>query len=249
MKTALIGAAMCCAMLTAAPAFAAATNLVVNGDFEASNLNPGDVVLNDLPGWTGRDPVGPFSWFGMTTIPLAAVSGITYAYINNASTSDTPAFVDLGLPVPPLPTNNNIAQQTSATLRANMTYDLSAWIGWRNDNPERQGVIRLWAGGTVAGGEVVGGTLLAETTLALTQGGFVQGFASYRATGGDPLLGQLLTVQLGSNSIGDFGGQTNVDAVSLTAVPEAATWAMLIGGFGLVGMAMRRRRDKAAAAA
>ena len=238
----LIGAALGLSFLGGAPVLAAANNLVVNGDFEASGLFPGDVVLNDLPGWTGRDPVGPFSWFGMTTIPLAPVSGTTYAYINNAAPSDAPAFTDLNLPVPPLPTNNNIAQQTTSMLRANMTYDLSAWLGWRNDNPERQGVIRLWAGGSVAGGEVTGGTLLAETFQSLTQGSFVQGFATYRANAGDPLIGQLLTVQIGSKSIADLGGQTNIDAVSLTAVPEPASWAMLIAGFGLVGGAMRRRR-------
>jgi hypothetical protein len=32
-----------------------------------------------------------------------------------------------------------------------------------------------------------------------------------------------------------------------TAVPEPATWAMFIGGFGLVGGAMRRRRKLAIA--
>ena len=33
-----------------------------------------------------------------------------------------------------------------------------------------------------------------------------------------------------------------LDAVSVTAVPEPAAWAMMIGGFGLIGGAMRRRR-------
>jgi hypothetical protein len=33
-----------------------------------------------------------------------------------------------------------------------------------------------------------------------------------------------------------------VDRAYLTAVPEPATWAMMIGGFGLAGMAARRRR-------
>lgn len=236
MKIWITGATLGCALLTAAPSLAAAQNLVVNGDFEALNLGFGDVVLNDLPGWTGRDPVGPFSWFGLTTVPLAPVSGTTYAYINNLGT-DAPEFAYLGLP-----TANKIAQQTTTMLRANMTYDLSAWLGWRLDNPEREGFIRLWAGGTVLGGEVTGGTLLAAKTLALTQGDFVQGFASYRSTAADPLIGQLLTVQIGSTSIGGLGGQTNIDAVSLTAVPEPATWALLIGGFGLVGTSLRRRR-------
>jgi hypothetical protein len=33
-----------------------------------------------------------------------------------------------------------------------------------------------------------------------------------------------------------------VDNVSMTAVPEPATWALMIGGFALAGMQMRRRR-------
>ncbi|MBC7505265.1 MAG: PEPxxWA-CTERM sorting domain-containing protein [Sandarakinorhabdus sp.] len=39
-----------------------------------------------------------------------------------------------------------------------------------------------------------------------------------------------------------------LDGVSLSAVPEASTWAMLITGFGLVGAAARRRRNTAVAA-
>ncbi|MBC7520416.1 MAG: PEPxxWA-CTERM sorting domain-containing protein [Sandarakinorhabdus sp.] len=40
----------------------------------------------------------------------------------------------------------------------------------------------------------------------------------------------------------------NLDNVSVTAaVPEAATWTMLIAGFGLVGPAMRRRQAALAA--
>jgi len=42
----------------------------------------------------------------------------------------------------------------------------------------------------------------------------------------------------------EFG--ENVSATfKLTAVPEPATWAMMIGGFGLAGTAMRRRRSVA----
>lgn len=33
----------------------------------------------------------------------------------------------------------------------------------------------------------------------------------------------------------------NVDTAEIPGVPEPATWAMMIGGFGLVGAAMRRR--------
>jgi PEP-CTERM motif len=34
--------------------------------------------------------------------------------------------------------------------------------------------------------------------------------------------------------------------VSLAAVPEPASWALMIGGFGLVGFAMRRRKANVA---
>lgn len=40
-----------------------------------------------------------------------------------------------------------------------------------------------------------------------------------------------------------------LDAVSVSAVPETATWAMLIGGFGAMGCALRTRRRSALATA
>ena len=39
-----------------------------------------------------------------------------------------------------------------------------------------------------------------------------------------------------------------IDGTPVTGVPEPQTWAMLIGGFGLVGAAARRRRNAAVAA-
>jgi len=33
-----------------------------------------------------------------------------------------------------------------------------------------------------------------------------------------------------------------IDSMNVTGVPEPATWAMMIGGFGLIGLSMRRRR-------
>ena len=44
-----------------------------------------------------------------------------------------------------------------------------------------------------------------------------------------------------SNSLGGY-----VDNITLNAVPEPATWAMMIAGFGLVGGAMRRRTVRTA---
>ena len=64
-------------------------------------------------------------------------------------------------------------------------------------------------------------------------------------------------------NFGDFGGGLNsgwgefsgyvpvyihTDFIATTAVPEPASWALLIMGFGLTGATMRRRRGVTAAA-
>lgn len=56
-----------------------------------------------------------------------------------------------------------------------------------------------------------------------------------------PIEGTLVAnnfVQRGENHLGTFGGDIPFDT---PAVPEISTWAMLITGFGLVGLSMRRR--------
>ncbi len=60
------------------------------------------------------------------------------------------------------------------------------------------------------------------------------------------------TVSAGANPTLTFGffnppSYYVLDNVSIAGVPEAATWAMMIAGFGLVGAAMRRRSAALAA--
>jgi hypothetical protein len=59
------------------------------------------------------------------------------------------------------------------------------------------------------------------------------------------------TLQFGTSNFGDtaydtglaFSGiQIDGTVVDPPVVPEPATWAMMIAGFGLVGVAVRRRR-------
>lgn len=52
-----------------------------------------------------------------------------------------------------------------------------------------------------------------------------------------------------TNGIGGFSflpfgaaGNFSIDNIVVSAVPEPTTWAMMIGGFGMIGGAMRRRR-------
>ncbi len=46
----------------------------------------------------------------------------------------------------------------------------------------------------------------------------------------------------------DNGGSFNLEITQLGAVPEPATWAMLILGFGVIGGAMRQRRVRTSVA-
>lgn len=60
-------------------------------------------------------------------------------------------------------------------------------------------------------------------------------------------VGTMLTF-LANGNPGGLPPSVNLDGISLNAVPEPSTWALLIaGGFGLMGVAARRRRQSAVA--
>ncbi|GGI79562.1 hypothetical protein GCM10007973_15200 [Polymorphobacter multimanifer] len=59
-----------------------------------------------------------------------------------------------------------------------------------------------------------------------------------------PYFGYVFTTAVGGDVSfgGDLGQGYRLDALSGYTVPEPATWAMLLTGFGLVGASMRRRQ-------
>jgi hypothetical protein len=110
-------------------------------------------------------------------------------------------------------------------------------------------------------------TLFADLTL-LSASGLFSGVGTPLVLGSDTEFSNLLagnspfalsslTFRANNDTSFGFRIQSNsadnigplLDSVSLTqgVIPEPATWAMLIAGFGLVGTAMRRRRTLAAA--
>jgi hypothetical protein len=90
-----------------------------------------------------------------------------------------------------------------------------------------------------ANGSGTANVLLGALSAGITGGGAAQVFSqSFVGTGG------LQTLTIASTS-GGTGGVV-LDNISVSAVPEAATWAMLVAGFGMAGAAMRRRRTVAA---
>jgi len=65
------------------------------------------------------------------------------------------------------------------------------------------------------------------------------GFVAKSAPTFNGLTGQSYTIAF--NGIANGDTTSFIDDVALAVVPEPATWAMLLAGFGLVGFAMRRR--------
>lgn len=107
-------------------------------------------------------------------------------------------------------------------------------------------LVSLGFGGTIAGGlgglasAVNTGTITANVggTSALTFNTPLARFQQYVLTtraGGDVLFN------------GDLGQGYRLDTISAAVVPEPASWALLIAGFGLVGAMQRRRRTAVSA--
>jgi hypothetical protein len=159
---------------------------------------------------------------GWTTTGLAGQQQLgTVGFINYVPDGLTSAWSNAG----------TISQTVGVTAVAGTTYTLSTAFGVRNDlgNP---GTTSL----------VVGANTVLATGIAPTPGNWATYTASYTATAAD--AGGAITIVLDSPAI-----QGGWDNVTLTAaVPEPASWAMLIIGFGLTGAAARRRRSPTVAA-
>ena len=100
---------------------------------------------------------------------------------------------------------------------------------------------------------VAGGANDVDITAAFLSGGSILGSLGLTPDGDNTdlnedyslnaLLGSgtyTLTIQGTRGTTGSFGGNV---AFTAAAVPEPATWAMMLFGFGAVGFAMRRRRQ------
>ena len=97
----------------------------------------------------------------------------------------------------------------------------------------------LYQGGgsqTYDGGQIIHGLAFANSKKVHGQD---NGVVTYTVTGGPRLIGAVFQ---------SSGNAFEFDNLAIAAVPEPATWAMLIGGFGLAGIASRRQRRRPIAA-
>lgn len=210
---------------------------IVNGNFGNPRLSSGQLTQGTIPGWTGSPgSFAPNYYFGVSAQPvIPTVAGPNFAYINNYAGATGPS-------------DHSISQTLTSTFKASITYDLSAYIGWRGDNMESTGELLLWVRGTAMDGTVIGGTLLEEQSIILTQGQFVQGTLTYHVGARNPFVGENISVELMATPVGNNFAQTDFQAVSLevqtAAAPEPAQWISggILAGMGGLGFALRRLR-------
>ena len=72
-------------------------------------------------------------------------------------------------------------------------------------------------------------------------GGFVTSTISYTANAGNPLIGQPLTIELGT-AVHAYPNLAFFDNVQLNAVPEPST--LILAGMGLVGLFLATLQNK-----
>ncbi len=233
------------AAVMAAASAANAVDLVTNGSFTSTTNGPGQLGYNtDATGWTVA-PGGYTFLFASGTADTTGASG-QYGHLtlwgpNNGSANGLPASSPDG--------GNYVAedgafqiqpiQQTINGLTAGDKYNVSFYWGGAQQNG--------FTGPTTEAFDV---SLGSETHSTATLDNANHGFTGwhhenfvYTATGTSEVLSFLAR--------GTPNGEppfSVLDGVSLNAVPEPATWAMMLVGVAGMGAIARRRRSVALAA-
>ena len=222
---------------SSAPALAG-VDLVQNGDFEMTTAGGGQLGYNtDATDWTttGYNFLFP-SGSADTTGVIGSDGNLQLWGPNNGSANGLPASSPDGGNFVAMDGDYETAPitQTISGLTAGQTYVVSFDYGYA----QQAGFL----GDTNQNITVCLGTSCATTpTLTNPSQGFTGWFtASYDLTA-DGTSDVLSFLAFGSVPVPPFA---LVDSVSLNAVPEPSTWAMMGLGFGGLGFAAYRRRAK-----
>ena len=234
------------ALVTAAlPAAAAAPNLVVNGGFENAPLGTEHQYTGtQLPGWTTSTSIYKYS----DVYDANASTTYTTSYDGGGYGSDDRRLPASFAGVSPSGGNffgvdgdatyGSPLSQTISGLTIGKQYAVT--FDWAATQ------LRNRSGATTNQFLVSLGSDTQATPVVdvASQGfdGWYKASFTYTATAGSEVL---KFVANGTPS--GLPPFALLDGVSLTAVPEPATWALMLGGLGVVGVAARRRRSVVAA--
>ena len=216
------------AALVAAAGFATsamATNLVVNGSFDATPHTDKVTFEDNVAGWTG---------------------GANLTFLAGPGTAADGSYLSVYAPFPTIspnggnfvladgdPNYSGAFSQTLSGLTVGHVYAVEFYqaagqqAGFTGITTERWSV-------------TFGGVTQLSTLITLPEAGFApwqKQSLSFTATA----VSQVLTFL----AVGTPGGAPPIsflDGVSVAGVPEPATWGLMVAGFGLVGFVARRRR-------
>lgn len=205
--------------------FPAAANLIANGGFEQGTFSGGIFLAQQiqpgdstLPNWTVSN--GPVTWYTSgwnNNSPQVPLNPRTGSFGVNLSDG----------------TSNTVTLSETINLLPFQEYQLSFWVGNYSFNNGPAGLNVNITDGT-------SNTLLLSEALA-------------------PVTNEHTWTRFAFNFIADGTSNTinfseingpsyiGLDDVSVTAVPEPATWAMMLLGFASVGFLAYRRRNQGAA--
>ncbi|WP_262408824.1 PEPxxWA-CTERM sorting domain-containing protein [Sphingomonas sp. JC676] len=221
--------ALAAALLAPLPALAQES--VTNGDFEAGNTGftseysyvgaPGPNALYAESTYT----VGTNSadYHNLWASVLGHGGSGNFLIANGVANGNAAAF--------------NVFSQQLTGLAVGQTYLFSAWATNTCCNADFTGTNGSPFLVSVNGSQPLPNSILiASTTVDTSQTGvWTQFSGSFVATASSMNLSIYNSTPEASGN--DFG----LDDISVVAVPEPAAWGMMIGGFGLAGLAMRRR--------
>ncbi len=223
---------------------ATAAPLITNGSFTSTTGGAGQINFNTtVTGWTvnGTDVQSYDFVFPGGPGPVTGVDGSLSLYSAPPS-QDGGNFIGVDPAYQNSPTGDNSLNQSVSGLVNGQQYALT--FDWAT--AQQSG----YTGSTVDQWQVTLGSSAAQTTPLVTNPstgftGWYQTTMYFTATTGTENLSFLA---LGP---GDTSGQPPfalLDGVSMVAVPEPTTWALMIMGFGGVGAMVRSRRRQAALA-
>lgn len=211
------------ALAFAAPAFA--VNLVPNGDFEAGNTQFTSAYGFNPVGTPGNMGEGLYS-----VVNSAQQIHALFADYGDATTGSGLYFVANGASAANVP----VYTSSILTLAAG-TYNFSAALS--SAFPVSPASLQFRVD-PIVGGPFSVGIFSAPATTGIWQ--VVGGLFTLAAE-------TQLQVSIVNQNTALQGNDFGIDDISVTAVPESRTWALLVIGFAFVGAAARRRQGAVAA--